>query len=400
MTVRTPVRISLVAAVLAVLPLAQAPGQQPDEAKLPLPVLDQKLKSELVSYVQRHFSSPEQYVLSKFKDNQIVFIGEYHRIKHDVQLIHRLIPLLYEAGITNLGIEFGIHRDQDRVDKLIRAPTYDEQAARDMVFNFGSYWAFQDYMDIYRAAWEVNHKLPPGAPRFRVVNLNAYVDWSHVKTPADRDDPEVMKRTFPDGDSDKFMADVIIREFVETGQRALIYSGIHHAFTRYKQPICNQGKFMRFVDNRMGNRVYEKLGEKVFTIYLHAPWSDKDYRGELYPAGGMIDALFADQPTLRPVGFDLTGSPFGELAGPGSSYEEGYRPFALKLYADGYIYTTPLSQYQGVTVDDEFVTEANFKRAVEQIPNPEYRSRVTSVSQLLQAARNDANIAHRFRQFQ
>lgn len=400
MSFKKLIRFSLLAATLAFSSTPSASGQNSDEAKLPLPVLDQKLKSDLLSHLRQNFKSPEDYVLSKFKDNEIVFIGEYHRIRHDARLIQRLIPRLYKAGITNLGIEFGVYRDQERVDRLINAPAYDEQAARDIMFNFGCYWAFQDYMDIYRAAWEVNHELPPGAPRFRVVNLNAYMDWSFVKTAADRNDPEVMKKTFPDGDSDKVMAEVIIKEFVDKGQKALIYSGIHHAFTRYHQPVCDNGKFIRFVTNRMGNRVYKRLGEKVFTIYLHAPWSDMNYEKELYPAGGVIDALFADQPSFRPVGFDLAGSPFGELAGPGSLYEQGYQTFTLKLYADGYIFTMPLSQYQGVTVDEKFITEANFKRAVEQIPNPEYKNRVTSVSQLIEADKGDANMARRFRRFQ
>jgi hypothetical protein len=146
----------------------------------------------------------------------------------------------------------------------------------------------------------------------------------------------------------------------------------------------------------MGNRVRQKLGDKVFTIYLHAPWSDKNYENDIYPAGGIIDAIFADQPKLRPVGFDLAGTPFGELPGPGSIYEEGYSPFALKLYADGYIYAKPLSQYRGVTTDEKFITAANFKRAVEQIENPEYKKMATGIDVLLQAMKSDTDIPRRF----
>lgn len=374
-------------------------AQKPEAKKLPLPVLDPRLQSELSGYLEKNFKTPEEYVLSKFKDHEIVFIGEYHRIQHDVLLIQHLIPLLYKAGIYNLGIEFGIHRDQDRVDKLITAPTYDEQAAREIMFDEASYWGYKEYMDIYRAAWEVNHKLPPSAPRFRVVNLNAVSDWSFVKTQKDRENPEVMKKVWPEGDGDTVMAETIIHEFVEKGRKALIYSGIHHAFTRYKQPIYYQGKFVRFVEDRMGNRVYQRLGDQVFTIYLHAPWPDKNYEQELYPVGGVIDALLAKENKLRPVGFDLAGTPFGELPGPGSIYEEGYNPFTLKLYADGYIFTKPISQYQGVAVDEKFITEANYKRALEQIPNPEFKNKVTGRGMLLEAAKSDADIPRRFGQF-
>jgi hypothetical protein len=42
---------------------------------------------DLLIYLQNHWKSPEEYVISKFKDHDYVFIGEYHRIKHDVELI-------------------------------------------------------------------------------------------------------------------------------------------------------------------------------------------------------------------------------------------------------------------------------------------------------------------------
>jgi hypothetical protein len=376
-----------------------APGQESATQKIPLPVVDAKLRSELLGYLEKHYQSPEDYILSKFKDHEIVFVGEYHRIQHDVLLIQKMIPLLYRAGIHSLGIEFGIHRDQDRVDKLINAAVYDEQAAREIMFDEASYWGYREYMDIYRAAWNVNHALPVGAPRFRVVNLNAYSDWSFVKTETDRNNPEVMKKVLPEGEWDKVMAENILNEFVAKGEKALIYSGMHHAFTRYKQPIYYQGKFIRFVEDRMGNLVREKLGDKVFTIFLHSPWSDKNYENELYPAGGVIDAVLAERHDLRPVGFDLAGTPFGELCGPGSIYEVGYHHFTLKLYADGWIFTKPLSQYQGVTFDDKFITEANFKRAIEQITNPEFKNKATGVEVLNEAMRDDANMPRRFRQF-
>jgi len=68
-------------------------------------------------------------------------------------LIQNLIPRLYEAGVYNLGIEFGCHEFQDTVDYLVTAPTYDETLARWLMFKFASYWAFTEYEDIYRKAW-------------------------------------------------------------------------------------------------------------------------------------------------------------------------------------------------------------------------------------------------------
>ena len=138
----------------------------------------------MLGSLKQNYRIPEDYVVSKFHDHQTVFIGELHRVKDNPELVQRLIPRLYQAGIYNLGIEFGIYRDQPKVDKLINLPVYDEQIARDIMFDWYSSWGFKEYMDINRAAWEVNHKLPEGAPHFRVVNLNAIMDWSFVRTAA------------------------------------------------------------------------------------------------------------------------------------------------------------------------------------------------------------------------
>jgi len=368
--------------------------------KLPLPVLDDKLRNELLGYLKQNYRTPEDYVLSKFKDHQIVFIGELHRVKHNPELIQRLIPRLYQAGIYNLGIEFGTYRDQSKVDKLINAPVYDEQAVRDIMFDWYIPWGFKEYMDIYRAAWEVNHKLPKEAPHFRVVNLNATMDWSFVKTAADRSNPEVMKKVWPEGESDPFMAGVILKEFGDKGQKALIYSGMHHAFTRYKEAIVDHGKVIGFGEGRMGNLVYKKLGDRVFTICLHYPWPDSNWQDWVYPADGVIDALLYNEPGLRPVGFDLAGTPFGELGGKGSGYEKGYQPFSLKLFADGYIYTKPISQYQGVTADEKFITTSNFNRAVEQLDDPEDRAGMTNINTMIEHIKEDAQeLPHRCARF-
>ena len=56
-----------------------------------------------------------------------------------------------------------------------------------------------------------------------------------------------MQKVWVKGDPDEFMAHIVLAEFVAKHQKALIYSGIHHAFTRYKQPIYDfdVGKLIR-----------------------------------------------------------------------------------------------------------------------------------------------------------
>jgi hypothetical protein len=365
--------------------------------------LDQATKKILVNYLVENYQTPEDYVISCFEDHDIVFLGEYHRIKHDVELIHNLIPRLHEHGIYNLGIEFADFQDQERIDRLITSPEYDESLAQQIQFDNWPFWGFREYVDIFKVAWQVNHDLAPDAPRFRVIGLNGKSDWSYVWTEEDRRNPEVMKKVWPYGDSDEHMAKVILREFVDKGQKALVYSGMYHAFTKFHQPVydADLDSVVRRNDERMGNRVYKAIGDRCMTICLHCPWPKyKQWDEEIYPVDGVIDALM---PTLAPqyrrIGFDVTGTPFASLKADSCYWRVAYDNFTLADYCDGYIYQKPLGEYEGVTVIDNFINESNRLAAIAQSANPQFKDSSRTVEDLMSSLQQDTDFARRFRQF-
>ena len=323
-------------------------------------------KRVLISYLNAHWANPEEYVIRKFADHDIVFIGEFHRIKHDAQLIQQLIPRLYQAGVYDLGIEFGSYDCQDQIDRLITAPEYDEQLARQLTFKWSTFWGLVEYLDIYRKAWELNKSLPEGKPRFRVVCLDYTPERGVIQG---RMTPELWNKFWCKGDRDEFMAGVILKEFVAKGRKALIYSGINHAFTRYHQPFYDfERKHLEgFNTTRMGNIVQQKIPDRVWTVFLHSPWDTREGTGEHnYPVGGVIDRVLSEFQDPR-VGFDVKGSPFGRLTDPTTAYSFGYDSFTLETFCDGYIFQKHFEDYEGCTVDEKFVTDENFDEAVKGI---------------------------------
>ncbi len=359
---------------------------------------------EVSRYLVSNYQTPEDYVIGKLKDHDIVFIGEYHRIKQNVELIHTLIPRLYEDGVYNLGIEFALRQDQQKIDKLITADTYDEELAGKILFSSFAFWGYQEYADIFKVAWNFNRRLPEGSRRFRVFGLGVKADWSHVKTKEDRDKPEIMRKVWANGRPDSTMANTIIQEFINKKEKALIYAGSHHAFTKYKQPIYNEStkRFVRFVEDRMGNLVYNVIGERAFNIFLHSPWvNEKGYREPyVYPVDGAIDALMVTLPLrYQNAGFDTKGSPFGDLPGTTALYKYGYDNFTLSDFCDGYIYQCPLSEYTGVTPIEEFVNEYNLAEAKSQCPNPWFKNPSVTAEDFNEAIKTEVNIERRFRRY-
>lgn len=353
-------------------------------------------KRELIDYLKTHEITPDQYVISKFKDHDVVFLGEEHYIRQNLEFVQRLVPELYRAGVYNLGIEFGVSECQADVDRLITADHYDDNLARRIMFKDFVLWSYKEYMDLYRAAWRLNHSLPAGAKTFRVVNLGYAPNWTALQVPRTR---EAMQRVWYKGDPDVYMGERVLHEFVDTHQKALVYAGFHHTFTRYHQPDYDfESRTVHgFIEERMGNVVYNRIPQNVFGILLHTPWMSKAGMDHwIAPVRGILESVM-ESVHERPVGFDVVGSPFGTLRDPDTYYSAGYAEFTLATLTDGYVYLVPFRKFKSVTVDPKFINNANFREAVDNFWDPEMRSKITKPLDLLRLSQKDADEVKTFR---
>ncbi len=358
------------------------------------PALAPELQTELTDWLLENGREPAAYVAGRFDDHDVVFLGEMHRIAHDVRFVQSLLEPLYGRGVRVLATEFGRREDQADIDALLAAPEWDEALAREITFRQFVWWGFREYIDVYRAAWRLNRGLPDGAPPFRIIGVNDSPDWSFIETQADRDRSEVKRKVWRGG-SEKLWAQAIL-DVVADGEQVLVHCGLHHAFTAYRQPIVIDGAFSHFDrDPRCGNHVRDALGERTATLFLHSPWSGAGGYGDRmrHPADGIIDALMLAMGP-RPVGFDLSAGPFGELRIVDAVYRHGYDDFKLADLCDGWIYTKPISRYEGVTPIPGWINEANLEHARAQSPNPAYRDATCETFNL--AIARDAAMAQRW----
>ena len=312
---------------------------------------ESKSESPLVKYLQTNWQSPEDYVIGKFDSHDYVILGEMHYFKNDIDLVLNLIPKLYENGIYNLAIEFGSYPEQNLVDSLLKLPFFDRKLARQIVFKCEADWAFKEYIDIYKVAWEVNHSANSDTNKFRVINIG----YSYYPC------EEGLDR-FGGHHPDKYMAENVLKEIVSKNQKALIYTGSHHAFTKYHQPSYDfeNDTLYRLEYSRMGNVLYDTLKDRTFNIFLNAPWISAEGYDEplVLPVMGVIDSLMQFF-KYKPVGFDVYNSPFGNLTSNNTLYAFGYKDFTLKMFCDGYIYQGEFKNYENVTMEKDFITSEN-----------------------------------------
>ena len=307
-------------------------------------------ENALGNYLIEHWETPENYVIKKFDNHDYIIIGEYHRIKHDVDFIVGLVPKLYKKGIYHLAMEFGAYPYQHLVDSLLNLPYFDRKLARTIVFKSEADWAFKEYIDIYEAAWKVNQTIDSDAPKFRVINLSPPYD--PCKKGLER---------FGGHDYDRCMANIVLNELVSNGKKALIYAGTHHSFTKYHQPVYDfeEDKLYKLEKTRMGNILYDTLKNKIFNIYLHSPWiSNQGYDKTVLPVNGVIDSIMRSFEDKR-VGFDTYGSPLGELPATDTYYALGHPNFSLKMFYDGYIFQNHFENYKSMTMEENFINSGN-----------------------------------------
>lgn len=362
------------------------------------PAVDPALLDPLVKAAAASARSPEDYVLSCFDSHDIVFLGEFPKVIPHVTLVARLVPRLAAAGILDMGIEYALSDSQPALDGLLTAPAWDEARARDIIIDWVPTWGFQEYIDILRAAWEVNSRRARGARPFRVVGLNVRQEWELLRTEKDARDPATVQRIMSRGIPDAHMAEVILREFGRPGSKALVYCGAQHALSRFRSREYERSASDMGLSEtrRAGNIVFDRVGARAFTVLLHAPWPDSRSRTGLeWAAGGVIDGLIAAlPPDSQRAGWDTATTALGSIAITSGSYKTGYKQLTLAELCDGYVVLGPLSAYEPATPIPGFVPPERAADAVRNFPG--LKPSVLTLDDVNKAILDDATTVRSF----
>ena len=382
-------RTILLTVLVAALSSAFSCGQgKPDPTTLRR--LDPGELDALVAYLRDNGRPPAEYVLEKLRGNKVVFLGEMHRIRHDVLLVDELIPRLAEADVYDLGSEFYCVEDQAALDDLVTAEQFSDATAKGLLrHGTGGTWPFLEYLELLRTAWRYNRDRAPGQPPVRIIGLIPRIDYEKLNE-GNESERQIEHRK--NDDYDRIMADALELEVLSKGRKALVHCGINHAFTRYTKRYLEKGKVVESNRTRCGRYIYDEYPDSVITVYLHAPWySFTDDEVSWYlPFNGAIDQAFVAYGA--PVGFDVAG-PFANLTHPGASYAEGFDDFRAETIFDGYIIMKTIDRYQGVTLVDDWIdSDAVFEDLKRQLPNRRWAATLKSPSEYMEGIGKDTDL--------
>lgn len=201
---------------------------------------------------------PVDAILEAFKTRQVVTLAGAHGGIKTHELLLQIIRDPRTPGlVTDLVVEFGNSRYQDMADRFVRGeeiPAADLKKIWQNTTNPSTTHDTPHSEETLRAVRDVNAALP-ASRQIRVVLGDPPIDWEHITR---REDHRrwVVRR-------DSFVGDLIVRDVVERGRRALVIYGNQH-FPR-KEILTNYD--MRDPQSYTLVSVVEAAGHDVFVVF-------------------------------------------------------------------------------------------------------------------------------------
>jgi len=193
---------------------------------------------------------PVSVILDAFTSHRVVALGEGahgNEQGHAFRLALIRDPR-FAALVNDIVVESGSARYQDVIDRFVRGDEVSDTALRDIRENTVTptpVWDRPMYEETFRAVRDVNRSLPRDR-QLRILLGDPPIDWSVVTT-ADAYRAWLMKR-------DSHPAELIQREVLARGRRALVVYGDGHFQARSERP------------GRSLLGILETGGERVFAV--------------------------------------------------------------------------------------------------------------------------------------
>jgi hypothetical protein len=322
--------------------------------------------SPYLVYLKQNANPPVQYVVDKFKDHDVVILGEMHEVRENCKLISSLIdPLYHRAGVRCLATEFLKHKNTALANKLVTAQEYDQNLTLQLYRDLPQpAWGFKEYLDILKAIWKVNSKLGPQAQKFKILGLDS--DWDAYALFCGSQNAQTATKRVVEK-RDPYMAEVVINEVLKKSEKAIVHTGYNHSFTRYQLPKVINGKLTGTLPPRLGHILHKRYGGRIFQICLHQQHFGTEVLTGGKPTskpvliGFMEDLLRKNQ--NKPIGFDIENSPFANLRDRKSYYFAFQNEVVFSDIAQGYIFLKPIRKLRKMTWVKGFIDQSNFERA-------------------------------------
>lgn len=354
--------------------------------------------NSLVQHINPVQSDPFSFVAEKFDNHSVVFLGELHRRKQDLDFFAQLIPYLYQTKKINvIGWEFGAQEYQRGADSVVTASEFDRRKAISIMRKSAYNWCWEEYLNIFKTIWETNKTISDTNEKIRFLQLNE----AFIPRNAYSKDPKARLKAVKSIDSE--LPGIVEREVLLKNKKALIYCGLNHSLTKFKTPIA----FFLKDKGRAGQGLYAKYPNKIFQIDLVSPyphrWSqyyalrhNYGFRNQqiikfVYPFEGIFNQLY--DTLKRPFATNSSDQYFANLKDCNSFYAfDTWRGIQLKDFCDGFIMLESFDKIESVQFINDWVTTEEELNEVKNVLVEEDAKKITTIQDLINYLNPNGNI--------
>lgn len=305
---------------------------------------------KFIEWLDINVKDPVEYAVETAAKHQVTIFGEVHQQRDYLLFLNEIIPELYHrAGVTCVAMEVFLSEDNETINRLVTAKNFDH----DLVLEIARHqswgiWGQKEYWDVLETIWKLNQEIPDGQKKMRLIGIDVKFDGPSLGLVTGGDGAKIKAplweklrcfRLFDDIllliKRDELMARNVEREIIEKGERAIVWVGLMHSYTHYQQPIIMKGKLVRKF-NRMGLLLHQKYGGRIFQVALHESYFNS-------VMGKFIEPVMKKRGGVL-VGFNVLGSPFGDLRNNDSEDYHHYPNLRFADKARGYIYLKPVRE--------------------------------------------------------
>ena len=321
---------------------------------------------KFIKWLDNNAKDPVEYAVETAAKHQVTIFGEVHEQRDYLLFLSEIIPKLYhQAGVTCVAMEVLLAEDNETINRLVTAKNFDRALALEIARHQPwGIWGAKEYWDVLETIWQLNQEIPDGQKKMRLIGIDAKYDMVSLAMVTGGEGAKIKSplweklrifRLFDDimivVKRDELMARNIEREIIEKEERAIIWVGLMHSYTHYQQPIIMNGKLVRKF-NRMGLLLHQKYGDRIFQVALHESYFNS-------VMGKFIEPVMKERGNV-PVGFDVSGSPFGDLRNNDSEDYHHYPNLRFADKASGYIYLKPVRELGKCGWLDGYVSKKMF----------------------------------------
>lgn len=328
--------------------------------------LKDEKKEEIAEWLDSFGSSPNSYIIEKALKYQLIILGEEHEQKETLSFFNKIIPILYkEANVTCIGMETFMASENQEIEKLVTASQFDHQKAIELARRMDKWgaWGFKGYWQVMETVWKINHSVPKGKPKIKIVGLGVPIDvmsfsvagfesgpgshtpfWEKFRMIRIISDlPEMISR-------DALMAHRAMVEILDKGRKGVILVGAAHSTIKCPMPGRASG-----TKARMGFMLARKFPNDIFQIMLHKTFESSFQNHNL---ASVIESIMGYR-NHQPVGFDVTESPLASLRDSNNWMFKDPR-LGMSDIATGYIYLSPLKKIHKCDWVEDYVSQSMY----------------------------------------